>query len=929
MTNKINNCLFLKYLITIFILSAFTNAISAQFRINVAEGNKIQLENGIYKISASQNSYATLVKELGKDNIVVYSEIKSAGGAQWAPGIALYWDNNNWIKLVTAENIGFYAYEMIDGVLNSFNLSSYKGNEYNSVKVSDLWKYDQRVGNLKLYPLKVDNTAWNYMGFDLKKELIVYLTGKDAKNWTVQRLGQRTGVLAGAPKLLILGKGFSDNQKLLAELFQNSSEKKGNPEVSYIRNIYITDRDKAKINIISNNHDADVLGLKELNSGKDPSFESVSKYYPAMQNTREAVGVKNHPYEFSVVKDGAIVNFKNILYFMINDERFGSEPNSPTKKLFNGYLPYVVADWKKDGLQIQQSILAWSKNMSADEDLYGYIKLIIKNPTSNAKTVKISYEGHGILSEAQLTQFKTVIGPWDVNIPANSEKIEYVKIPYNNVYSASKVSESEFAKVSGEYVNTWEHILSEAMKITTPETRVNNAYKAWLAYNFINVDKIKGQYEIHDGNHFYEEIFGYSACLAIQGLDWMGYGADAEMYLKSMLPLINKDGLFVVNYGLPDQGALLTALADHFKMTNDKEWLKRVSPHIIKMAKWVVNERNFQKKSQDVNGKLYGLLKGRPYCDHPDPAYYYVTDMTITVGLEEAARALKIIGMDEDAKWIMDEAKDYRECIMTSMKRSVIVHDGMKKLPLFPENLKLLRAANFNAYDYFGLLVGTLIENNSLPVNSEYARMYVDLIEKKGGLLLGVSRFWGGIDHAYSYGYWMHCMERNEIEKVLLGFYTSLAYGMTRETYSAVEVTFIEEGKNFNTLPHAYSNTQQLRLLRNMLLREDAEGKTLTIGQGIPKPWLTNGKVVDVKDAPTLYGNINYSIKSNIKNNKINIDLKPGTKRNPQQTIIYLRHPQNKAIKSVSMNKTIKYKVKGNSIILEQFSTPVLIEARY
>ena len=53
---------------------------------------------------------------------------------------------------------------------------------------------------------------------------------------------------------------------------------------------------------------------------------------------------------------------------------------------------------------------------------------------------------------------------------------------------------------------------------------------------------------------------------------------------------------------------------------------------------------------------------------------------------------------------------------------------------------------------------------------------------------------------------------------------------MTRDTYSPVEVTMIKTGENHYTLPHLYSCTDQLRLLRNMLVRE--EGNALWIAQG-------------------------------------------------------------------------------------------------
>ena len=87
-----------------------------------------------------------------------------------------------------------------------------------------------------------------------------------------------------------------------------------------------------------------------------------------------------------------------------------------------------------------------------------------------------------------------------------------------------------------------------------------------------------------------------------------------------------------------------------------------------------------------------------------------------------------------------------------------------------------------------------------------------DFMERRGGLMLGMPALSGGIDHAYTYGYWMNCLDRDESKRVILGFYGSLAYGMTRETYAAVEYGSIKDGCNPDTLPDLYSNTQQLRL---------------------------------------------------------------------------------------------------------------------
>ena len=96
------------------------------------------------------------------------------------------------------------------------------------------------------------------------------------------------------------------------------------------------------------------------------------------------------------------------------------------------------------------------------------------------------------------------------------------------------------------------------------------------------------------------------------------------------------------------------------------------------------------------------------------------------------------------------------------------------------------------------------------------------------------------------------------MDKFLLTFYGSLAYGMTRDTYSAVEVTRITEGFNEGTLPHTYSNTQQLRMLRMMLVKEEAG--ELWLAPGTPRAWLDTREGFAIRNAPTNYGTISYRV---------------------------------------------------------------------
>jgi len=113
------------------------------------------------------------------------------------------------------------------------------------------------------------------------------------------------------------------------------------------------------------------------------------------------------------------------------------------------------------------------------------------------------------------------------------------------------------------------------------------------------------------------------------------------------------------------------------------------------------------------------------------------------------------------------------------------------------------------------------------------------------------------------------------VNKLLLTFYSSLAYGMTRDTYSAVEFTHITEGFNENTLPHTYSNTQQMRMLRMMFVKE--EGGELWIAPGTPKAWLDTRDGFSLRKAPTDFGEISYQFRPDPEKKLIHVSIEAGT----------------------------------------------------
>jgi hypothetical protein len=339
----------------------------------------------------------------------------------------------------------------------------------------------------------------------------------------------------------------------------------------------------------------------------------------------------------------------------------------------------------------------------------------------------------------------------------------------------------------------------------------------------------------------------------------------------------------------------------------------------------------------------YGLISSRVGVDNPGTYYSYVTATSLCVGMEAAVRSLRALGMTEDAARIQKESRAYRLDIERSMRQSVIEHDGMKVLPVMPGTHKYLKRAAYtpggkedaapgegcSGHGYYALFGSIVLETKFLPASDERFRLIPELLKRRDGLLMSMCTFGrkGGIDHAFTYGYWMNCLERGEVERVLLGFYGSLAYGMSRGTWAGVECTHMTTGANARTLPHLRSGTQQLRLLRNMLVRE--ENNRLVLAQAAPQHWLADGEQVAVLDAPTRFGKVSYTVNSHVDQGRISVTLDPPRRAPPEAIVLHLRHPDKAKMKGVSVDGEPTERFGDGAVILENLVTPARVEVRY
>ena len=134
---------------------------------------------------------------------------------------------------------------------------------------------------------------------------------------------------------------------------------------------------------------------------------------------------------------------------------------------------------------------------------------------------------------------------------------------------------------------------------------------------------------------------------------------------------------------------------------------------------------------------------------------------------------------------------------------------------------------------------------------------------------------------------------------------------MTRKTFISGEGdtmgTYPDEYYRSSYLsPSSFNNSWFLLMLRMMLVYEtdDPDGKPdkLRLGWFTPRAWLEHGKEIKVADAPTMFGTLDYTVRSEIDQGKVHATVRIPERKTAPEVSLRLRVPEKKSIKSVTIN---------------------------
>jgi hypothetical protein len=138
---------------------------------------------------------------------------------------------------------------------------------------------------------------------------------------------------------------------------------------------------------------------------------------------------------------------------------------------------------------------------------------------------------------------------------------------------------------------------------------------------------------------------------------------------------------------------------------------------------------------------------------------------------------------------------------------------------------------------------------------------------------------------------------RDNAKAAIRAFYSQMACAFSHTVFEPVEHRWTH-GQYFGP---PSTDGSWFELFRNMLVRE-MDDETLILGQAAPRAWLENSKDIDVSGAPTRFGLTSFHIHSESQKGQISARVRLSSTDHLNKLLVRLRHPEEKAIRAVSVN---------------------------
>lgn len=680
----------------------------------------------------------------------------------------------------------------------------------------------------------------------------------------------------------------------------------------------------------------DLWGEEAMRRPEGPSYEFFAGLLPPLRYVHApfrhyplVLSAPKHAVKARLVSNGSAINARGgggwwsdvgfpVTFRVGQDEAIYGDDLRRLEgpRYFRGYLPIIEMAYQTVTEKYSLEVFASAEDPQANSGVV-YAQFTLRKGKTGRITAHIGYEGRIRAEKGALLneQGQTLVvfdsdWTWDALSKRLSTTLSIKKSAALGVLTQPSNSKQSLftSRVYNEQrtacIRVWQSLLDTGIRLETPESVVNNAWRSLIIGNYLLT---KGDLIGYSATNGYERQFEAECGDAVRALAMFGQQKDAR---QSLVPLLTymQDSSDYHNAGFK-----LQMLAHYYSLTGDIEFVRSQRKH------WERELNNIMANRSASNG----LLPREAYCgDIATQVHSLNSNANCWRGLRDWAWILDRLGETARAAKVRREATAFRKNILDAVVKSERRDSQPPFIPiaLFNEE-KPYDALTATMLGSYWCLMSPYVLGSEILAGTEREGWILETLHTRGGVAMGMMRFdqhsgvfanEKGVDDLYSLRYEVSLLRRDEVDRALVGFYGKLAQGLTRDTFIGGEGTSLvpldEFGRAMYLPPNSGGNAYFLWTLRNLLVQDwdfddDGEPETLRLLFATPRKWLTDGNTIRVQRAPTAFGEVSVTAHSRLKHGEISVEVS-APDRSPKQLLLRIRPPYGWRTVGVHAGKT-------------------------
>jgi len=520
-------------------------------------------------------------------------------------------------------------------------------------------------------------------------------------------------------------------------------------------------------------------------------------------------------------------------------------------------------------------------------------------------------QGRGVALETNSVQpgrWTTNVSTLVLDIPARGSREFVLKLPSAPVSEeeVNTLAKIDFAAARAQTERFWSDYLARGSQFNVPEEDVNALFRANL-WHALRLPRRHGgaapdvKIDLPYSNFAYDQRgtpwpVNQAVYVDYMLYDLRGYheisGEELAAIYRNNQESNGHVGGFA-NWGVYTPG-MIYSVAKHYLLSGDRTSFERLLPATLKALDWCLSEtRAAATRSGDARGLVLAPLNDLSH----EPKAWAFNQAYLYAGVHLLGQALADLGHPRA-----------RECLLGSLAIQDAVHAGFGHASMLSP-LVQLRDHTWAPYVPVDAMTPGRRLDIWYPTDVDCGALHLCRLQALDPQALPAScllldhednlflNHWGMANEPVYNQQATTYLLRDEPKAAIRAFYSMMACAFSHSVYEPVEHRWAW-GQYFGP---PSTDGAWFELYRQMLVRERDDG-TLVLCQATPRKWLEQSKRIVVERAPTYFGNVDFTVESRVANAEIRATIKPPQRKTPINLLLRLRHPEEKSIRSVTVN---------------------------